>query len=170
MCAWPLRTRGWSCKTVPVVISRVTFSEKNDARPTLLFAGLAGIALIADHAYIHYSAHHPSSRSLYILSACLTAIAAVLGMYCLMGCIWHPIPADRRSSQLITVQLSRSEQPAPTAPPAMFSDLDTDIASTDDEAVDSSQLEIRSPIQWAKMCIVLASVGIDLTLMVLWTH
>jgi hypothetical protein len=76
-------------------LSRVTFSEENDARPTYACAIVAGLALIIDQVVLYNTASH--TRTLYITALWISILAAILGMNCLMSCVWHPIPKERRS-------------------------------------------------------------------------
>src|SRR5271168_1719299 len=125
-------------------ISRVTSSEENDARPTYACAIAAGIALIVDQVIRRNVASH--TRTLYITAMWIFLLAAVFGLNCLMNCIWHPIPKERRADgQLTDLHLNERSEISSTASAPTFSSLDQQITSDDDESVDSSQVELRDP-------------------------
>ena len=150
-------------------ISRVTFSEENDARPTYVCAVAAVLTLIIDQVILHNTAGH--IRTLYITATWISMLAAILGMNCLINCVWHPIPKERRSDgRLTSLHLNRSTDSTLETSAPMFSSLDERIISDDEELVDSSQVELRNPIQWSKMALVLACVGIDVLLLIKWGH
>jgi hypothetical protein len=151
---------------MPVVTSRVTFSESNDARPVYVFCGVAALLFIIDHELQLKLGHH--FGLLYGSALLCGAIGTIYGIYCVMGCIWHPIPIeDRGDSGLTAIHLDRA--PTADAPhdTSMFGSLD-DQVNADDDSVDSSQVELRDPIQWAKMFIVLALLATNIALVMIW--
>jgi hypothetical protein len=150
-------------------ISRITFTEENDARPTYVCAIAAGLALIIDRVILDNAANH--TRTLYIIAIWIFLIAAISGITCLMGCIWHPIPKERRADgQLTKLHLNESPDITSTLSTPMFSSLEERITSDDEESVGDSQIELRDPIQWIKMTLVLACIGIDILLLIKWNH
>ncbi len=150
-------------------VSRVTFTEKNDARSTYVFAIAAGLVLAIDHALLHNIGSH--TRTLYVAAIWISLIAFVLGINNLLGCIWHPIPKELRADgQLTTLHLNETPEKASSAPAQMFSSLDDQVAANDEETVGASLVELRDPIQWAKMGLILACIGIDFLLLIKWGH
>jgi len=155
---------------MPPVITRVTFTEENDARPTYICAAIAALVLMIGRAVQDISSSH--TRSIYTFGACLALLAAIPGMYCVLGCIWHPLPKARRTDgELTNLHLSGVTQAesSPSAP-SMFASVDDQVAADDEESVDMTQVELRDPIQWGKMALVLTAVGIDILLMVFWSR
>ena len=150
-------------------ISRVTFTESNDARPTYFFAGVT-VALIAiDQILLSISSS--STRSIYICSAFCFLIAAICGLNCILGCIWHPIPIERRTSGQITSLHLDSFAAAPTAKSdQMFESLEQRLAEDQEESVDASQVEVRDPIQWVKFSLVSGCLGCCIFLIVYFGH
>jgi hypothetical protein len=146
--------------------TRVTFTEENDARPTYACAIATGLVLIIDQVLLRSAANH--TRMLYVTALGIFMIAAVLGMTCLINCIWHPIPKERRADGQLT-NLHLNESPDIASVP-MFASLDEQIISDGEESVDSSQVELRDPIQWSKMALVLVCIGIDILLLIKWNH
>ena len=150
-------------------VSRVTFTEKNDARGTYVFATAAGLVLVIDRALLHNIGSH--TRTLYVAAIWISLIAFVLGINNLLGCIWHPIPKELRADgQLTTLHLNETPEKASSAPAQMFSSLEDQIPADDEESVDASLVELRDPIQWAKMGLILACIGIDVLLLIKWGH
>jgi hypothetical protein len=151
------------------VVSRVTFTEENDARATYIFALAAGIALVVDQVLVHSTGSH--SRALYGAAVLTWLIAAVLALNNLMGCIWHPILKEQRADgQLTTLHLNKSPEKASSAPAQMFSSLEDQIPADDEDSVDASLVELRDPIQWTKMALILVCIGVDVLLLVKWNH
>ena len=150
-------------------VSRVTFTEKNDARATYVFAIAAGLVLVIDRALLHNIGSH--TRTLYVAAIWISLIEFVLGINNLLGCIWHPIPKELRADgQLATLHLNETPEKASSAPAQMFSSLEDQIPADDEESVDASLVELRDPIQWAKMGLILACIGIDVLLLIKWGH
>jgi hypothetical protein len=151
------------------VVSRVTFTEENDARATYVFALAACIALLINQVLRHGTETHP--RVLYSAAVLTSLIAAVLAINNLLGCIWHPIPKELRADlQLTTLHLNESPEQESSARTQMFSSLEDQISADDEESVDASLVELRDPIQWTKMALILACIGIDLLLLIKWSH
>jgi hypothetical protein len=151
------------------VVSRVTFTEENDARATYVFALAVVLVLLVDQVLLHSVGSH--TRALYVAAVLISLIAAVSGINNLLGCIVHPIPKELRANdQLTTLHLNESPQEASSAPALMFSSLEDQVSADDEETVDGSQVELRDPIQWSKMALILACIGIDFLLLIKWGH
>jgi hypothetical protein len=149
-------------------VSNPRFTEKNDARPTYLFAGLGAVLLLLDH--ILQVILHPHSRTLYIVAVLISELSSALGIYTVVGCIWHPIPKGiRADGELTTLHLDKPVDSQLHTDKPMFASIE-DQTNADDDSVGMSQVEVRSPIQWAKMALVLTSVGLDAALIIIWGH
>jgi hypothetical protein len=151
-------------------ISRVTFSERNDARPTYFVAAISLALLMMDQFALRVLTS--PFRGLYIVATVTAGLSGVLGMNCFLGCIWHPIPKALRADGQLTALHLGATPPAEEGQtsPQMFSSLDDNIASNDEELVDSSEVELRDPIQWLKLVTVVACVGANFTLIILLSH
>jgi hypothetical protein len=155
---------------VAVGVSRVWFTESNDARPTCFVAAFAFALLTIDQIALRVLASQ--SRGLYITAVITTGFSGVLGMNCALGCIWHPIPKERRADgQLTTLHLGATP-PADQdqSPTPMFQSLDENFAAGQEEVLDESQVELRDPIQWLKLLTIVTCVGIDFAFMVVFGH
>jgi hypothetical protein len=145
-------------------VSPPRFTEENDARPTHVIAGLAIALLVIDHL-VQLTAG-PHSRTLYMAAVLVAMTAWITGMYCLAGCIWHPIPKELRTTGGV-ISLT---PPGPEATPAsMFTSFD-ELTAIPDDSVDSSQTEVRARIQWMKMFLILGSLALTFFLLVHWSH
>jgi hypothetical protein len=150
-------------------VSHVTFAEENDAKPACACAIAAGIILSIDQVVLHYATSH--TRTLYIAPCWIFVLAAILAMNCVMNCIWHPIPKERRDDgQLTNLHLNETPHMVPATSAPMFSSLEERISSDDEESVGASQVELRDPIQWRKMTLVSAFVLLDILFLITWSH
>jgi hypothetical protein len=135
-------------------VSQVTFSERNDARPTYWLTATAIVALLID-ATLHFLLHI-QGRELFCAACLITLIATSTGIYCLAGCVWHPIPPDRRQALGMTsLHLSSTTK---------FQ------AVNQDEIVDASQTEMRDQIQWQKMLMVSLCITLNSVLLIFFAH
>jgi len=152
-----------------VTTSRLTFSEANSAAPThFLTAFSIGLLAIDRAAHLHF---HFQSRAIYIAASWVLYLGALLGINVLIGCIWHPIPKERRAAGGLSVlNLSSPTPNRPKAPgtAAVFQLLDDQ--TSDSEEVDASQAELRDAIQWRKLFLVLTTLALAFLLLVHWAH
>jgi hypothetical protein len=134
--------------------STVTFTEENDPRAVYAGAALAIALFLLDQLILHLSSS--PTRSIYVAGLFATLLTAALWLYCLLGCIWHPIPEqDRINDGMTTLHLSEADTKSTSeASPGMtFGLLEDQTLDNSDTPVDSSQIELRDPIQWRKMAL-----------------
>lgn len=150
-------------------VSRVVFTEANDARPTYFCCATATALFAVSQLFRQTGSHSTGLNTLALLT---TGLATSLGATCIMGCIWHPIPKGRRrDGQLTTLRLADSpEAGVPTQENLMFSSLDDQVSKDDDEAVGASEIEVRNPIQWRALCLTFAAVGFNIMLALVLGH
>jgi hypothetical protein len=152
------------------VVSQVRFSESNDARPTYFSSALAAALLLIDEVGFRTSTIH--TRSLYTVAICILGIAAICWIYCVLGCILHPIPRELRADgQIMSLHLTKQpDASVPEPSSGMFASLEDNVMADDEELVDSSEIEIRDSIQWSKMLFTTISLGCGIALMVIFAR
>jgi hypothetical protein len=154
---------------MPVTIVRLSFTEKNDARPTYVCAAVTAFILTLGQIIRQASVSHDSS--IYIAGTWLFFLTVVLGSSCVMGCIWHPIPRDRRSgSGMTTLGIEDLKDKTTSTSEPMFTPLDEKMMADDEESVDMALVELRDHLQWGKMGLILACFAIDVFLIVIRIH
>lgn len=128
-------------------VSQPTFTERNDPRPTY-FACAAAVCL----AFLDYALRGFDPRGkvgfigLASVFACM--IALMLWLYCLMGCIWHPVPKQYRDQEGLTLHLASGKSRTAVPIPSLAS---LDSLTADDEQVNANHVELRDRIQWLRI-------------------
>jgi len=150
-------------------VSRLPFSEENDAKPTYALAAITFAVFILDQLARHLL--HYEGRFLFGAGCLMTMSTAIMAIYCLAGCIWHPIPKDRRANDgMTTLNLSLTAMDESAPAQAMFSQLDDETSIVGEEEVDASQAELRDKIEWKKFFLVAACVAGNVALLVALAH
>jgi hypothetical protein len=137
-------------------VSQPTFTEQNDARPTFAVAAFSLVIILVDQ--IASWMFHYQGRAVFGLACLSTMTMGTMGVYVIAGCIWHPIPKERRFTQgLTTLNLTSSKS-------------STNSAGDDFTPVSAYQAELRDRIQWTKLLLVTLCIAGGFALLALAAH
>ncbi|SEF55390.1 hypothetical protein SAMN05421819_0398 [Bryocella elongata] len=152
-----------------VSTSRVTFSEANSAAPTYFVTAFSVGLLVIDraaHLLLHFQ-----TRAIYIAASWVLYLGALLGINVLAGCIWHPIPKERRAvGGMSLLNLNSPTRPPYKAPGTSAILQQLNEPTSDFEEVDASQTEMRDAIEWRKLVVTSATLASAFFLLVHWAH